>query len=301
MLMYAPLQEDFRLGQMYIPFLLAACFCLVWYTNLASGIVGLSVQMVIKLYYGLFSLIWVIAKPKTVLLALSVLAALVVVLLPWFGLGLWWQYLTLATTFNQRPYISVTAYQTLHGFFSHLFRYEPTWNPNPIADIGGLADILNTIFTLLILVVTGSVLWRFRNQRKAGWVWSQIWGGSVRGLQGVVALTLSLAPILAPAAEEYHFTLLLVPLFVSVKLWLENKSRHASDLVLWLLSLLLLGVAWPYKKWAADGWQALVAYPRLYGTLILWFLLLKLVAATAQEQGSSSGTARLNEDLELSL
>jgi hypothetical protein len=206
--------------------------------------------------------------------------------------------LTLATTFNQRPYISVTAYQTLHGFFSHLFRYDPTWNLHPIADMGGLADILNTISTLLILIVTGSSLWRFRNRQKVGWD-QQIWGGSVRGLQGIVALTLSLATILAPAAEEYHFTLLLVPLFVSAKLWLENKAHRTSDLVLWLLSLLLLGVTWPYKKWAADGWQALVAYPRLYGALILWFLLLKLVVATAHEQSSDSGAARLKEDLGL--
>jgi hypothetical protein len=290
MLLYAPLQENFRLGQIYLPFLLAASLCLVGSAKLGSGAVGLIVQLVIKLYYGLFGLIWVIAKPRTVILAVTVLAALALVLLPWFGLGLWWQYLTLATTFNQRPYISVTAYQTLHGFFSHLFRYEPTWNPHPLADMGGLADVLSATFTLLILVVTGSVLWRFRNRQKANW--GQIWGGSGSGLQGVVALTLSLAPVLAPAAEEYHFTLLLVPLFVSVKLWLENKNRHTSDLILWLLVVLLLGIAWPYKKWGADGWQAFVVYPRLYGALILWVLLLKLVAATAHEQSSAVDKSR---------
>ncbi len=277
-LLYAPLQENFRLGQVYIPFLLGACLTLVWYDKV-GGAIGLALQLVIKLYYGIFGLVWGLARPKTLLLALTLVASATILLLPWFGLDLWWQYARLASSFNQRPYIGVTAYQTLNGFFSHLFHYEQTWNPHPIADVKGLSGFLSSSFSALIVTITVGVIFKLGRRKGPGWYISPV------GFQGVAAVSLALAPVLAPAAEEYHFTLLLVPLFVSAKLWLGNKTHRLEDLAMWVVAVLLLGPAWPYKSWPDSGWLAVVAYPRLYGAMVLWLVLLKLVASHEKARG----------------
>jgi hypothetical protein len=77
---------------------------------------------------------------------------------------------------------------------------------------------------------------------------------------------------LQPAGEEYHYTLLLVVLIVVLASW-----RGSATGALALIAALLLFALPPYflDTAAFGGWpQALLAYPRMYGSLVLWGVLL---------------------------
>jgi hypothetical protein len=268
LLLYAPLNENFRLGQMYLPFLLASLLSL-FLTNTVGGALNLMLETVLKLYYGVFGLVAGLARLKMLALSLALLAAITLALLPWLTLKLWLDYFSLAFSFANRPYIGITAYQTLNGFFSHLLRYDATWNPVPIVNLPTLAQWLALGISSLLGLITLWAIWRLGRKKGVGWLLNS------DGLQLSLALSLSLALLLSPAAEEYHFTILILPLLVSLK-FLFNENLCKVSWIVWLIAVILLAIPWPYKTWAATGWLALTAYPRLYGTLLLWGLLLRL-------------------------
>ena len=266
LLLYGPLNENFRLGQMYLPFLTAALISLV-VSNEAVGAVGLGLELIFKLYYGVFGLVIGLTRPRPVLLGVGLTGVAVVVGGWWFGPASWLAYLRLAGSFGQRPYIGVTAYQTLSGFFSHLLRYDAQWNPQPVAAWPLLAGLLPSLITAGLLLISGRAVWRAGRGAAKGWQLNR------EATRLTVGLAFCLAPILAPAAEEYHYTLLLLPLFVSLGSWLTTRPRAWLVALGWTAAVVLLGPPWTYKTWPTAGWAALLSYPRLYGALILWAVL----------------------------
>lgn len=285
LLLYGPLNENFRLGQMYLPFLLAALAMLVVNGSCGAGIT-LALQLSLKLYYGFFGLVAGFYRPKVALVGVGLVAGVAILLLPWLTPALWLDYVRLASGFNQRPYVGVTAYQTINGFFSHLFRYDAEWNPAPIANLPALAGWLSTAASLALAVITGLAIW------KSGKPAAKSWRLNPRNWQISLALAFCLAPLLAPAAEEYHFTILALPLLIGARQWLAARPFRRSELAAGMLAIGLLAPSWPYKSWPAEGWAALVAYPRLYGSLILWGLLIKQILSVPEVILSSNNYPR---------
>jgi hypothetical protein len=285
LLLYGPLDENFRLGQMYLPFLLAALAMLLASGSSGRG-VALALQLALKLYYGLFGLVAGLYRPKVALVGVGLLAGIAILLLPWLTPALWLDYLRLATGFNQRPYVGVTAYQTINGFFSHLFRYDADWNPAPVANLPALAGWLSIVTSLVLVAISGLAIW------KSGQPFGKGWRLNPQNWQVSVALVFSLAPLLAPAAEEYHFTILALPLLIGARQWLATRPYRRSELAAGIVAMGLLAPAWPYKSWPSAGWAALVAYPRLYGSLILWGLLTKQILSASSAALSSHNYPR---------
>lgn len=278
-----------------------------------SGI-ALALQLGLKLYYGFFGLVAGLGQLRSFLWAALLTLGAGLLLLPWLGPALWFDYAHLATGFSGRPETAVTAYQTINSFFAHLFRYDARWNPQPVANLPVLAQIFTLAVDGVLVISSGSLIWKaYRAGLKPKSNLTRL----------ITALALTLAPLLAPIAEEYHFTILALPLLVAVgvqssefrvqrpasSVWgqmlgdegvwegervgrvqrggtkeggssrfgLKPSRLWTLNSGLWTLSWFLL--AWPfgYKEWPAGDWRVVAAYPRLYGTLLLWFLLVRLI------------------------
>jgi hypothetical protein len=91
-----------------------------------------------------------------------------------------------------------------------------------------------------------------------------------------------------PFAEQHHYTLAVLPLFVVAGAWSKGQGRAAG----WLLGLAaaLIGLPLPYEAPAlSQGALALLAYPRLYGGLLLWGLCMWWAARSGAEGSDDPG------------
>lgn len=75
-----------------------------------------------------------------------------------------------------------------------------------------------------------------------------------------IAAGVVMALLFAPVAEDHHFAAAVVPVLL-----LDRRPRAA-----WLIvaALLMVPLRWTAFRFVAD-WAALLAYPRLYGTVLL--------------------------------
>ena len=151
----------------------------------------------------------------------------------------------------------MTAFQSTTGLFAHLFAPDPRWNPGAVAALPVLATPGPSLATGVVL---GLTLWLGRTGRADIAV-----GAAVTA--GVLVVNL---------AQEHHFAMLLVPAVVSLARWLETRSGALLDVVWLALAFFLLAAPLPYEDPSlADGWIALLAYPRLYGAWLLWAWLIR--------------------------
>jgi len=184
---------------------------------------------------------------------LAATAAVVMLLsLPWIKLETWLFYLLgVLPRWLQAPVAAVPAYQTVGGFWQHLLRFDPSSNPAPVADRPRLAAGLSLLSTLALLGLTLIGL------RRAP-------------LLLTVSAGLVLTVVLAPIAEQYHYLTAAPGLIVAGVEWHRHGHRVPLGLLLVLAGVLMF---WPlpYKDpRLAAGWLAVLAYPRLWGGLLLW-------------------------------
>ncbi|HZQ07559.1 MAG TPA: glycosyltransferase family 87 protein [Anaerolineae bacterium] len=273
-LLYAPLWENFRVGQVYA--LLLTLYALAWWDtgqgrSPATGL-ALGSAAAIKLSGApLWLLLALRGRFRALGIGLIVVAILSAASLLFSGLDGWNIFLFgMPERVASLGFTADLAFQTTPSFFQHLFVYQTEWNPNPILQ----APFVATILTLLVIIfAVGLTCWF---GREADW-------------HVLFAAGTTLSVILFPLAEEYHYTLLLLPL--AVVSWHVYQTRASSDLLWLALVVLLLALPFPYKSpMLRDGWLALLAYPRLYsGWLLFLWLLRQMVRPSAARVGSPSG------------
>ena len=254
----APLFENFRLGQVYVGLLFLFSLALFFYERtkkIPSG-TGLGIAWILKTSGALVWILFVARREWRVLLGGAVAITLgVIVSLPFVGIETWRVYVTQAfPAFLDSAEHTITAYQTMDGFLQHFLRYDSQLNPAPLWNVPTLARFLYIAFGI---VAVGVSLFRTRAQ----------------SFRIAFAIFLTLSVIFSPVAEEYHFVLLILPMFV----FAANLSRatHTLVLALFCVALLLLGLPLDYKNpGLAQGTLAFLAYPRLYGAWLLWAILI---------------------------
>jgi len=176
--------------------------------------------------------------------------------LPIFGLDPWFAYFNKVLDYTSSPTLSVTAYQTVHSFFHHFFVFDVQWNPEPLIDQPIIGKSLTIVFSTLILVIT--IISAIKNNKP-----DLAFGAFI--IAGI---------ILNPASIDYHYMLILIPIFILVDCLRKNPST-----TLWTLFLIcfaLIAISLPYiSPKITGGFWAMVAYPKLYGALGLWALSLR--------------------------
>jgi len=239
---------------------------------------------IVKLYYAAILLLPVLFWRRWRLLitaiALFVFAAVATIAL--WGSEQWVRALGFAVTWRDRPESAVTAYQTLNSWLTHLLRYDATYNPGPVVNVPALVGWLWWAGALVMLSLTG---WALYIHRRVAGTRS---GTFAQGLLPM-ALMVPLALVLAPVAEDYHFVLALFSILVVMRaLWDIYARQFAEDepharrpllaaTITLFAAVLLLGAPWRFNVAGVEGWRSLLYYPRLYGALMLWALVMGLL------------------------
>jgi hypothetical protein len=256
-ILYHPLVATLDHGQVYAVGL--ALLAVVWhgYRNGRDLAVGVSLGfLLITKTAGLF--IWpllVIAR-RWRALAWSVGSAAVTALIswPWIGAAAWGTYLREASEVTRNPLLAVTAYQTVFSFCHHLFGRGGAQIGTPVVQLPVLATVLTALIGAVLLTITTLVALRSR--------------ASDRVFAAFVLLGLMLTPVTGAS----HFTLALLPIAILVA---EAQQQRAWYALLIATGAVLVGADVPYRSpRLADGLLAVFAYPKLYGTVLLWGLAL---------------------------
>ncbi len=245
----APLADNIRFGQAYV-FLLALIIItavglqrrLHWLAGL-----GLGVSLTLKASGApLWILLLVRREWRVLAWAVAITAALIIGALPLLGTETWLTFLQQSVpSILHDPAVASTSYQTIASFFRHLFQYHPTWSPSPLADWPAVASTLSVAISGMLISIAA-----IKAPHKP--------------IEWVLCVGLTLSVILVPAAEQHHYVLLF-----PVLIYLAHTFTPP-----YVLAVALILIPLPYAQPdLAQGWLALLAYPRLYGAVILLALL----------------------------
>lgn len=208
------------------------------------------------------------------LAALATVAVVVAASSALMGWAIWPLYLReslrwLAT----EPSNHVTSYQTVQSLAGHLFVREPVWNPSPVTHLPVLAKALSV---LIIGALFGVSL---RCQRlDSPWLASR-----------ALTVGMFIAPLVAvaPIGEGYHYVLVFPAVMIGFWWARRAPATETGRLRAWCLvagctALICVPLRCYGSPHLRDGWLALLAYPRVYGSLALWALLARALSTDDQ-------------------
>jgi len=241
----SPVREQFAFGQMYACLLLlnvAAWRAYLRHRDLLAG-AATGLALALKFSGWPIAVLMLARRRWTALCWVLLSGALIAALsLPWVGLAAWH-----VVFFEEIPRVlrwgaaTLPAYQDTTGLWQHLFRYDASFNPKPLLD----APLLATCLTLATAVAALLALIARRRSASASF-----------------AAAVTLTELLSPAAEQYHYIVLLLPLAV---LWQQAWLCRNRWIGLCALTATIL-IGWPlgYKS-VYPWWDLLHNYPRLIG------------------------------------
>lgn len=194
------------------------------------------------------------------------------------GAGVWPAFLDRAGDTAASGSLSVTAYQTVPGLLRRLLVRDAIWNPAPLVDLKAVGIVLS--WTVVAALVVYSLV---ASRRIDG----------TRAFAAFAALALATSPV----SLDYHYVLAIFP--AAVAFARSRRGTPNATLFLGVAALAAIAIDLPYRSAAlANGVLALLAYPKLYGVLVLWWLLLhrtddEAVAAMRGGTGEGALEARL--------
>lgn len=265
-LSFRPTLNNFEVNQSILIFLGLFTLTLLGLVSGRDWLAGLTLGLAFVLKMSglaLWFLFLVQRRWQALAWGLAVIATGMILTLPWIGLATWVAYLQALLNTANSPTRTVTAYQSTAGFFAHFLVYDATWNQNPLTHWPALAQILTLLVTGITLPLT---LWLGRDR--------------VRTPLFFAAL-LPLSLVLLPVASEQHMVMYLISIFILANELHSNTARDffSLDWLLLGLAILLLMAPIPYKDPVLGvGWLALLAYPRLYGSWLLWLVAVRRLA-----------------------
>jgi Glycosyltransferase family 87 len=257
-LLFQPLYVNFSLAQVYILVFSLLIFTYYAYITdkqeLSGVLIGL---MFILKTFGIF--FWILLlidkKWKSLLWSFITVITITLISLPWIGISSWGTYLETLGKYFALPTLSVTAYQTIHSFFYHLFVFDSQWNSGPLFN----APVLGILFTMMFSVFLLGILIYFLIGQK-----------NKKLSFGAVVI---LGVILSPASLDYHYLVLILPIMILIQWLLQNKSNRIW--IFLILFYIFIAAKFPYTSpLLSEGWLSIFAYPKLYGALGLFVLFI---------------------------
>lgn len=262
-LLSAPAAETLLVGQVYPLFLLLHLVALSATERGRHVVAGLAAapMMAMRGWYGLPLVAgWAASgRVRAATVGLGAAAALVALSVPLVGVDAWRHFFGAhLQQMSANPWAGATGYQTLRGFALHLTTDGP-WAGSPALSAPWLGAPLAGVLSVA-----------------AAWsAWWFVRGGPRPAL--LVAGLTSVGLLLSPFTQEYHFVLAALP--AGVVLGEPSRAGHA----LAVTGLALLLPAWEYQDASvADGWRALLAYPRLFGAGALYGAVLVAARGAAR-------------------
>ena len=280
-LAWAPLGTDVLMGQVYVPLLaLHAGALLGLRAGRGRGGVRAGIALGAAVATKLAAIPWLLAllvrgERRVVVVAIGTAAALAALTIGFAGPDGWSTFATTAwrDLTADRPSLAVTAYQSTAGLLRHLLAPDATWNPGAVANLPLVARGLGLAVSAWVVLVTVLVARRGRPDLVAGL--------AVSG--GILALNV---------AQDYAYTLLLLPAAVALGRCTELTGGRRGRTAWLAIAIALLAAPLPYRDPAFDaGWLALLAYPRVYGAWLLWAWLAREIGRDAVVEGSSAQRA----------
>jgi len=134
-----------------------------------------------------------------------------------------------------------------------LFTFHPQWNNNPALNISWLSSLFTAV-SLLIMFILSFIKTRRNTPER-------------------LSSILILSVIFTPLAADHHYMLLVLPAAYLIQKDLGD-SKNLKILISILALYLLLGWYPEYKMNLLSGWGKLIAFPRLYGALLCWLLII---------------------------
>jgi hypothetical protein len=272
-MLFQPVLENIRLGQAYLLIFLLLTLVGVAGSKIgrltparwAISIGGLALALALIFKTAGWALLPLLAWQKRwqALAWVTGFVGLIGLLtLPLFPPSLWLAYGQLLRETSNSPAVCATAYQTTRSLLCHLFVFDSTWSPSPLAHLPWLAS---SLFVGLALISLGL------NFRLA--MPQPVWA---------FMATLAWGVIFAPLGEQYHHTVMLIPLSWLVIHW---QSLNKASRITLMLAFCLYFLPLPpnTSSWQNGGW-AWLAYLRVYGAglaLLSLYLLREPIPAPA--------------------
>lgn len=257
--LYAPLRANFHRGQVYVYLFVGVCALFWLYSRQKeqwAGAVAGTLLAIKTAGVWFLLLLGLTGRWRTLFVAGLTFVGLILLTFPLIGSTMWLTYGQKLPTYLGPYYPPVTAIQSLTGIFRQWFTYDAVWNPQPIGDWPWLVTPLRLGLFALSLVVTVYVAWPRPRTHAHTLLW--------------LAFVNALVVTNAPAAEDYHY-LLILPSFCVAGWWAWQQKMPWRGWWLLLLAYLLVGAPIRFASpTLSQGWLALFAYPRVYGAFLLW-------------------------------
>jgi hypothetical protein len=250
---FEPIWVNLRQGQAYIVllFLSAVCWSAMRGRHDKSAGIALGLMLVFKTAGVLLQLLMLRRRRWRALgWCLTTIAFVVLASLVTLGAASWQKYLEILWRGRDETDLMVTAYQSAYSLTHHLFVYDATWNAHPLLRQPQISAVLAFVATLGVLVVVAFILVRGDSDDRS------------------FAALMIAATVISPYSLAYHYSVMLLPIAI-----LAGQLIYDSSPWRWLVLLfgtLLIAIPYPYlsARLSVGAW-ALLAYPKLYGTLIL--------------------------------
>jgi hypothetical protein len=258
-MLFQPAIENIRLGQAYLLiFFLLAIAVSAWSKKQAlPGGAALALALILKLagWALLPLLVW--QKQWRYLAWTGGIAGVILLLtLPLFPPIIWQRYWQLLNQANNSTATCAAAYQTTRSLLCHLFVFDPLWSHSPLVNLPWLATALLMTLALFTLILNFNLS---RYNPTLAFSAAIAWG-----------------VIFAPLGEQYHHTVMLIPLSCLLINW-STLNKLSQVTLLAAVCLYLLPLPPNQLQWQL-GWWVLLAYLRLYGA---WLILICLYSQLA--------------------
>lgn len=260
-LLFYPFYYNTAFGQAYSLLLLLASISVYGLKKDSKWLTAFPVALIIILKgYGFYPLaaLLLMRRTKEFFYASGIAAVIILLTLPLFGISAWQMYYDkFYSVVAYGVHSSNAAYQTIGSLLGHLFSYESVNNPNALMNI---PKIYVYYFTQISGLAVLFLYFKKLNNEKS--------------LLFYVS-SFSLNVIFSPAAEDYHSLFYLPLIFLTGSNLLKNVNIRSPYIYLYAASVLLLMLPLPFRQLQDSSFPLYVmAYPRLYGALILTVIIL---------------------------
>ncbi len=264
---FNPLYTNFVYGHVYAPlFLIQVCIVRFWAEGkLLSAAIAMALLVALK-GYGVLFLVMALFRKEWLMLLYALASYLVIVAVSSLAVGLdtWVAYASQLPPFLFSMPDPETYQQTLGSFLAWVMVHD-RWNAQPGFD----TPFLVLPFVAAFLIAGIVLLYRLLRQ------------SSRLRMDLSFGVAIILGVLTAPRLFDYHYIFVLIPILACYRYLSRPASR--LEITAFAIMLLLLSVKIPYyDEMFQKTWLGLAAFPRVYGGLILMWLLYRITKVTAR-------------------